>query len=409
MNIYIDLYSNFINKIKNKTEIIESDIPTNISRNAYLDEQDNYLPVNEIEERCFQAVMGCLNRYNINYKIIDDTCDENYIYFVPIFDWDFFNSLNNFKIEKKFLDDIKNKKCKLLIDIPDDGYFKNITIQNLKKWCNDNNINEDCISIINMNLKSPDFKNNNFNIYATTIHSEDYILESCIPTEVCSFNNIEKLFLNYNRNIKRHKFYLGFRLYEYNLIDKGIFSFSNKHFDDALIHKPFDQYSFNFNKLYDFLLKLPYTIEGENVSQLADQMLVGMYVEQSHYPKTFLSLVSESDVDNESIYLSEKTFKPIVMGHPFILVGSKHSLKKLKEIGYKTFDKWWSEEYDNMELFEQRINAIVEILNDLNTKNFEELIIIREEMQEVIQHNFDLFRKRIKEVNFTELFKKILS
>ena len=45
-------------------------------------------------------LMGCLNRYKINYKIIDDTCDENYIYYVPIFDWDFFNSLNNFKIEK---------------------------------------------------------------------------------------------------------------------------------------------------------------------------------------------------------------------------------------------------------------------------------------------------------------------
>ena len=43
----------------------------------------------------------------------------------------------------------------------------------------------------------------------------------------------KKLFLNYNRNIKRHKFYLGFRLHEYNLIDKGIFSFSNKHFDDV--------------------------------------------------------------------------------------------------------------------------------------------------------------------------------
>ena len=67
---------------------------------SYLDEQDNYLSVNEIEERCFRGNMGCLNRYNINYKIIDDTCDENYIYFVPIFDWDFFNSLNNFKIEK---------------------------------------------------------------------------------------------------------------------------------------------------------------------------------------------------------------------------------------------------------------------------------------------------------------------
>ena len=53
MNIYIDLYSNFINKIKNKTEILESDIPTNISRNAYLDEQDNYLLLMKLKKDVF--------------------------------------------------------------------------------------------------------------------------------------------------------------------------------------------------------------------------------------------------------------------------------------------------------------------------------------------------------------------
>ena len=87
------------------------------------------------------------------------------------------------------------------------------------------------------------------------------------------------------------------------------------------------------------------------------------------------------------------------MGHPFIIVGSQGSLRKLKDIGYKTFDDFWDEGYDDCDSYKDRVNRIIPILLSLKSKNFEELISIREEMKEVIDYNFKLYNKRIKNEN----------
>ena len=50
---------------------------------------------------------------------------------------------------------------------------------------------------------------------------------------------------------------------------------------------------------------------------------------------TFISLVTESLTDRNTLFFSEKIWKPIMVGHPFLLLGSKHSLKYLKNLGYK--------------------------------------------------------------------------
>ena len=50
------------------------------------------------------------------------------------------------------------------------------------------------------------------------------------------------------------------------------------------------------------------------------------------YEETFLSVVSETIFDNSTLYFTEKISKPIMCLHPFILVTSPHSLKKIKRI-----------------------------------------------------------------------------
>jgi hypothetical protein len=55
-------------------------------------------------------------------------------------------------------------------------------------------------------------------------------------------------------------------------------------------------------------------------------------VEETNLINTWFSLVTETGT------LSEKTFKLIYYGHPFIIVGCDHILKDLHNLGYKTFD-----------------------------------------------------------------------
>jgi hypothetical protein len=73
------------------------------------------------------------------------------------------------------------------------------------------------------------------------------------------------------------------------------------------------------------------------------------------YRDTYFSLVTETtclgdagDVGftGSGRIFSEKTFKPIAHGHPFIIAGRPRSLELLRSLGFKTFFPWINESYD---------------------------------------------------------------
>jgi hypothetical protein len=41
--------------------------------------------------------------------------------------------------------------------------------------------------------------------------------------------------------------------------------------------------------------------------------------------------------DSSNLFLTEKTFKPLALGMPFIVIGNPYILKRLRSLGYKTF------------------------------------------------------------------------
>ena len=90
-------------------------------------------------------------------------------------------------------------------------------------------------------------------------------------------------------------------------------------------------------------------------------------------------------------------YKPItgtaslVTDESFIIYGNPYSIKHLKELGFKTFDKWIDESYDNEENFKKRLAMILKELRVIANKSFEELATIREEMREVLVHNYKHF------------------
>jgi hypothetical protein len=53
---------------------------------------------------------------------------------------------------------------------------------------------------------------------------------------------------------------------------------------------------------------------------------------------SLLYLVTETVAEGRRWHLTEKTFKPIAMGMPFVLVATQGSLKYLRSYGFKTFD-----------------------------------------------------------------------
>jgi hypothetical protein len=75
------------------------------------------------------------------------------------------------------------------------------------------------------------------------------------------------------------------------------------------------------------------------------------------------------------------------------MISHSHTLKKLKEFGFKTFSDWWDESYDTEEDDSKRINKIFELIEHINTKSLDELKDMYISMIPTLQHNFDLLHR----------------
>ena len=117
------------------------------------------------------------------------------------------------------------------------------------------------------------------------------------------------------------------------------------------------------------------------------------------YRDYFCTLTSETLVGNGTLFFSEKTFKPIYNLHPFIFLGNPFSLKKLKELGYKTFNRWWDESYDEEIDYLKRIKKISSVMKTVASWSEEECVQVTQDMEETLVHNFNNFfnNKRYEE------------
>ena len=97
--------------------------------------------------------------------------------------------------------------------------------------------------------------------------------------------------------------------------------------------------------------------------------------------------MTESLTDKDTLFLSEKIWKPISCGHPFMVLGNKGALKKLKELGFQTFDKWLDESYDNEEEMSVRAQMLANEIEKFKDMTIDELKNIRNEMFEICEYN----------------------
>ena len=106
--------------------------------------------------------------------------------------------------------------------------------------------------------------------------------------------------------------------------------------------------------------------------------------------ESLLYLVTETVATGRRHHLTEKTFKPIAMGMPFVIVGTQGSLRYLRSYGFKTFGDLWDESYDDEPDDSKRIEKIahtLKLLDDLG----EYRQAIFDSAQDIIQHNWNHF------------------
>lgn len=279
-----------------------------------------------------------------------------------------------------------------------------------------------------------------YNSYLKRIKSNDPMIISLFPTffihkgeelvrnNFYDENNIEnylqqpreKLFLYYNRRIRKpHRIILLLLMYKHNMFDNNLVSYNLEDFiEEKQQMSELDYGAFTENKdEYSSFLSLfsendwntLYPKFKETKRRLIDvedwERLNGFgYEFPETYLKSYISIVSESMFFEPHRYNSEKPYKSMAHFHPFILVGGAYTLKNLKEQGFKTFDKWWDESYDNELDNNKRLLKIWKLICELNNKSLKEIHQMYQEMIPTLIHNYKVLKNA--GLNMKDLYKK---
>lgn len=124
------------------------------------------------------------------------------------------------------------------------------------------------------------------------------------------------------------------------------------------------------------------------------------------YNDFFLEVVLETVFDYPHVFISEKTLKPLLCKTPFVMFSAKGTLMYLKNHGFKTFDDFWDESYDNESDPQLRFLKCCKIVQSIITKPIIELNDMYCAMKSILEHN----RARLFEYVETEykpLYNKI--
>lgn len=140
-------------------------------------------------------------------------------------------------------------------------------------------------------------------------------------------------------------------------------------------------------------LKGAYQLKSKIIPKYSDNL-------DTLYKSCFCRIVTETNFDDYANF-SEKTLDNILQCTPFIMVGPKHTLKLLHELGIQTFGDYWDESYDHYD-GNERLLRIQNVVDNIGKMSNNELNEMYNDMEPRLLYNF----KHISNLNkiYTNLY-----
>jgi hypothetical protein len=313
-------------------------------------------------------------------------------------------------LSPKYLEDLQNNNALLLLDQSLEGYHRTWLFDFFHEECKKYSIDPSNIIYTTGNMLVQEDYNkwleNNpqehtLNVFPYAHFEKDmYNLAGELKLNSSVKDNIKykrenkiKLYNCLNKRDRNHRAWFYTKLYQAKLLDDGLINmgnFSSGHCMDGISIDP--ETIRKVNETLPRWIAEPNNIHDDNfyIRRIQHELCLD----------SFLTVISEASFadENNTQFLSEKTFKAIVCRHPFIILGDKGSLAKLRELGYKTFDGFIDESYDNLPSHE-RMDAIIVALQKLTQEK--DLVKWYKKLQPILNHNYNTLKNRSIRKNST--------
>lgn len=296
----------------------------------------------------------------------------------------------------KLLADVRSGKCMLVFDQVHEGnhatwlwdwFYENsqryrLPLKNVLyltadlsakdayyKWCKDANIPDDLNIIPDIAIQCYDFAyTNRFSKLPTWSDHINYKIEN---------RSKIKLFNCLNRRISVNRQWLFLRLYQENLLKDGFVSMD---FFEPSIRDLGNNACLNQDDIDKACELLPLVIDD---ADFANNKFLNLNADI--YLNSWFTIITETHADNEQqVIISEKTLKPIIAAHPFMVYGSRKAIQYLNDFGFKTWPNLWDESYD----FKYDFYRLDTIINNIKTvKQEADLLEWFKRFEDPVLHN----------------------
>lgn len=128
-----------------------------------------------------------------------------------------------------------------------------------------------------------------------------------------------------------------------------------------------------------------------------------IYLEPAPYIDTYFSLVTETVFDYPYSFRTEKIWKPIAIGHPWIAVANAGYYRDMHNLGFKSFGCLIDESFDQIEDSQKRIDRIADVVKDLCNQNLNEFLTSAVEICKYNQQHLAEMSLQVRE-EFPERF-----
>ena len=387
---------------------------------------NKFYPINGLYDDCYydyhaplQTVFGD-NGVTTKSVTLKEALSNNepFIYMITfrylagtLFNMDNHNLFDHFPIG--LVKAVNNGRCLLVLNDSHESHFYETTFYNALHRC----INKAGILFDNILLLTGNVNNHSSNenikvlfwqFFETAMRLSSRNNNIDVTSRYTDIESVKK-FLCLNRIPRETRYYFMYQMYKHNLISNfraslnKVNDISNivSHHDGMFLNEIKDDPKFT-----DMLASLPWTVDTDKFDNNHWDT-----VEQDFSLNNIIFVTTETLFANGhyDLFLTEKTFKPIALKMPFILIGTSGILRRLRDIGYKTFDTLWDESYDDEDDPTMRMQKIISLVKDISTKySTKELADLITSNNDILEHNHSMLMCRRPEAEIIKYIKEYI-
>jgi hypothetical protein len=232
---------------------------------------------------------------------------------------------------------------------------------------------------------------------------EQNVEQSSRAHEIYSKTNKPYKFLFLNGRTRPHRKYMIEKMRDANLLDHALWT----NLDTTPVYHHTYQTDILNRESVIHLLPNQYEVERYHANihdrfehsfvkhELFNNQWGDVYIRAEPYIDTYFSLVSETVFDYPYSLRSEKIYKPLVMGHPFVVIANQGFYRDLRNTGFQTYHTLIDESFDQIDNNQDRLDRIATVVEDLCASDLDEFLVAARTISKYNQQHMAALGPRI--------------